>query len=137
MSKLEELLQGVDVEWKAIDDIIKVITAPCKVKKEIYKPIGKTPIIDQGKEYIAGYTDENFETVIADEYILFGDHSEHIKYVNFSFIQGADGLKILKIKNDFHKYIYKFRCSHLHFLSHDHKTIFAIFVYQRAVIHHF
>lgn len=106
MSKLEELLQGVDVEWKAINDIIKVITAPCKVKKEIYKPIGKTPIIDQGKEYIAGYTDENFETVIADEYILFGDHSEHIKYVNFSFIQGADGLKILKIKKDFPKYIY-------------------------------
>ncbi|MGV1001146.1 restriction endonuclease subunit S [Empedobacter falsenii] len=106
MSKLDELLQGVDVEWKAINDIIKVITAPCKVKKEIYKPIGKTPIIDQGKEYIAGYTDENFETVIADEYILFGDHSEHIKYVNFSFIQGADGLKILKIKKDFPKYIY-------------------------------
>ncbi|MDE3972806.1 restriction endonuclease subunit S, partial [Glaesserella parasuis] len=39
--------------------------------------------------------------------IIFGDHSEHIKYVNFSFIQGADGLKILKPKNNGNaKYIY-------------------------------
>ena len=27
--------------------------------------------------------------------MCFGDHSEHIKYINFSFVQGADGLKIM------------------------------------------
>ena len=42
-----------------------------------------------------------------DEYILFGDHSEIIKYVNFEFIQGADGLKILRTKNQLNtKYVY-------------------------------
>ena len=37
---------------------------------------------------------------------MFGDHSEHIKYADFAFIQGADGLKILKPKEDNAKYVY-------------------------------
>ena len=62
----------------------------------MYCSTGSTPIIDQGEKFIAGYTDENFEAIPSNEYIIFGDHSEHIKYVNFSFIQGADGLKNFK-----------------------------------------
>lgn len=98
--------EGVEVEWKKLDDLVKTITSPAKVKKEAYREEGKIPIVDQGKDYIAGYTDEDVKPVNADQYIIFGDHSEHIKYVDFSFIQGADGLKILKPKSDYAKYIY-------------------------------
>ena len=42
----------------------------------------------------------------SNEYVIFGDHSEHIKYVDFSFIQGADGLKILKSKVDNTRFLY-------------------------------
>lgn len=38
--------------------------------------------------------------------MVFGDHSEHIKYVDFAFVQGADGLKILKPEGSHPKYIY-------------------------------
>ena len=72
----------------------------------MYRETGKIPIIDQGIEFIAGYTDENLEPVKADRYIVFGDHSEHIKYIDFAFIQGADGLKILKTISDNSKYVY-------------------------------
>ena len=103
---LEKLLDGAEVEWQPLSKIVTTITAPVKLKREMYCSTGSTPIIDQGEKFIAGYTDENFETIPSNEYIIFGDHSEHIKYINFSFIQGADGLKILKPKKDNAKYIY-------------------------------
>jgi len=104
---VKKLLDGREVRWEKLGDVVNTITAPSKIKRKDYKKIGKIPIIDQGIDFIAGYTDENLETIKKDDYILFGDHSEHIKFVNFEFIQGADGLKILKPKNsDNAKYIY-------------------------------
>ena len=109
MSKLDELIKELcpnGVEYKELGEVCITVTSPVKLKKTDYKIQGKIPIIDQGEEYIAGYTDLN-EYLSKDEYILFGDHSEIIKYVNFEFIQGADGLKILKTKNQIKtKYIY-------------------------------
>ena len=95
-----------EVEWKPLGAIVNNVTAPMKLKKEAYREIGATPIIDQGFSFITGYTDEDVKVLPADEYIIFGDHSEHIKYVDFAFIQGADGLKILKPKLDSAKYVY-------------------------------
>ena len=106
MNYLEKLLESVEVEWKPLEEVISTITAPSKVKSNAYRTTGRTPIIDQGITFIAGYTDEDLPTVEANEYIIFGDHSEHIKYVDFSFIQGADGLKILKSKVDNSKFLY-------------------------------
>jgi type I restriction enzyme M protein len=103
---LQKLLDGVEVEWKALGKVVKTVTAPAKLKKEAYRLTGKVPIIDQGLEFITGYTDENVKAVTSDEYVIFGDHSEHIKYVDFAFIQGADGLKILRPISDNAKYIY-------------------------------
>ncbi|MEX5360007.1 hypothetical protein [Klebsiella pneumoniae] len=105
VSFMEKLLNGVEVEWKALGSVVQTLTAPAKLKGEAYRVTGKVPIIDQGIEFIAGYTDENIISVPADEYIIFGDHSEHIKYVDFSFIQGADGIKILRPISDNAKYM--------------------------------
>ena len=41
------------------------------------------------------------------EYVLFGDHTREIKYVDFAFAQGADGVKILQADTDIlPKYLY-------------------------------
>lgn len=79
-----------------------------KIPKEIYLREGKYPIIDQGQEYISGYTDESnglYEDVPA---IIFGDHTRIIKYVDAPFFLGADGVKLLKAKNPNanYKYLY-------------------------------
>ena len=95
-----------DLQWKTLGEVVETITAPTKLKRGEYQQIGKIPIIDQGMDFIAGYTDKDCKTLKADTYVLFGDHSENIKYVDFSFIQGADGLKILRPKKDNAKYIY-------------------------------
>ncbi len=106
LSYIEKLLDGAEVAWLPLGDVVNTVTAPAKLKKEAYREIGAIPIIDQGVSFIAGYTDENIKALPSDEYVIFGDHSEHIKYVDFAFIQGADGLKILKPKSDSARYIY-------------------------------
>ena len=109
MSKLEQLIKELcpdGVEWKTLGEVCETVTAPSKVKKESYSNFGRLAIIDQGIEFIAGYTNENFNAIEEGEYVIFGDHSEHIKYVDFSFIQGADGLKILKSRTNNPKYVY-------------------------------
>ena len=97
---------NVNTKWKTLGEICDIIKAHTKLKTIDYKTIGKTPIIDQGAHYIAGYTDKDIPIIPQGEYILFGDHTECIKYVNFEFVQGADGLKILQTPKDLAKYIY-------------------------------
>ncbi|SJZ55884.1 restriction modification system DNA specificity domain protein [Vibrio cincinnatiensis] len=105
-SFIDKLLGGVEVEWRALREVVKTLTAPAKLKRESYRETGKTPIIDQGEKFITGYTDEDVKALPLGEYVIFGDHSEYIKYVDFSFVQGADGLKILKSISDNPKYVY-------------------------------
>lgn len=103
---LNKLLDGVIVEWKALGTLVKTVTAPSKLKTQAYCTSGKLPIIDQGVGFIAGFTDEDISPVVAGNYVIFGDHSEHIKYVDFSFVQGADGIKILSPISSNAKYIF-------------------------------
>lgn len=82
-----------------------------KINKDLYQTIGKYKIIDQGKEFIGGYTDN--ENLIVNEslpVIIFGDHTRELKYIDFPFAIGADGVKVLKIiKNKaYPKYVYYF-----------------------------
>jgi hypothetical protein len=54
------------------------------------------PIIDQSKSFIAGYTDREDLVYKGNlPVIIFGDHTREFKYVDFPFVQGADGLKLL------------------------------------------
>lgn len=71
-------------------------TARKAVKQKDYLPEGKFPVIDQGEDFISGYSDD--ESLVLDftkPVIIFGDHTRRLKYVKFPFIPGADGTKIL------------------------------------------
>lgn len=62
---------------------------------------GKYPIVDQGAALIAGFT--NNEELVHNEglpVVIFGDHTRIFKYVDFPFVLGADGTKVLKPKED-------------------------------------
>lgn len=69
-----------------------------KIQSSAYLATGKYPVIDQGKAFISGYTDEPSVVVNAspsEPVIVFGDHTRELKYVDFPFAPGADGTKIL------------------------------------------
>ena len=79
------------------DDIFQDYTKySLKISKNLYLKSGLYPIIDQGKEEIAGYSDKNINIFDKIPVIIFGDHTRIFKYVDYPFFSGADGVKILK-----------------------------------------
>jgi type I restriction enzyme S subunit len=61
-----------------------------------YLDKGKYPIVSQGQELIVGYSDQDDLVVHLDKpVIIFGDHTREVKYIDFDFIAGADGIKVL------------------------------------------
>jgi len=83
-----------------VEEILLPVKYPEKVLKSNFESIGKYPIIDQSETFIAGYNSDNSKVVhIEKPVICFGDHTRAIKYVDFDFVLGADGVKIL-LPND-------------------------------------
>ncbi|MGG1073160.1 restriction endonuclease subunit S [Priestia megaterium] len=70
-----------------------------KIKKEHYLEEGKYPVIDQGKKPIGGYTNESLGLYEDTPYIIFGDHTRVLKYIDFPSFIGADGVKLLQNVN--------------------------------------
>ncbi len=67
-----------------------------KIKQQEYKPFGKYPVIDQSQNYIAGFCDDDEKAYRGPlPVIIFGDHTRIFKFVDFPFIVGADGVKVL------------------------------------------
>jgi type I restriction enzyme S subunit len=58
--------------------------------------VGRFPVVDQGQKFVAGYCDDESRVIDFDlPLIIFGDHTRCLKYVDFPFILGADGTKVL------------------------------------------
>lgn len=80
-------------------EIVKKVSIPAqsKTKQKEYLSSGTLPIIDQGKFLIGGYSnDVDNELECELPVIVFGDHTKCVKYINFPFVPGADGIKVLK-----------------------------------------
>ncbi|EAI7262138.1 restriction endonuclease subunit S [Campylobacter lari] len=76
-----------------------------------YLEKGCIPIIDQSKKFIIGYSN-NYEKVFKinncnNSCIIFGDHTRVLKFIDFDFIVGADGVKIL-LNKDIERFNTKF-----------------------------
>lgn len=97
-----------DWEEKSFDVICHTITPPLKLQSSQYSSSGKFPIVDQSQTLICGWTNDSSGLLRNTPYIIFGDHTCVLKYIDFPFIQGADGVKILgSNKKDNSKFIYQ------------------------------
>ncbi len=97
-----------DWEEKSFDVICHTITPPLKLQSSQYSSSGKFPIVDQSQTLICGWTNDSSGLLRNAPYIIFGDHTCVLKYIDFPFIQGADGVKILgSNKKDNSKFIYQ------------------------------
>lgn len=90
--------------------LVKKVSIPVekKTKQKEYLESGRLPIVDQGKELIGGYTDDVNNALDCNlPVIVFGDHTKAVKYINFPFGAGADGIKVLEPKEEIlPKYLY-------------------------------
>lgn len=85
---------------KFTDVFCDVTKNACKLPTSEYMEFGKNPIIDQGQNDIAGYTNKSHGLFNDVPAIIFGDHTRIIKYVEAPFFIGADGVKVLKAKDN-------------------------------------
>jgi type I restriction enzyme S subunit len=102
MSELIEYNNQVPYGWQIVNfnDIYSSVPLnKIKIKQKDYLIKGDYPIIDQGQGLIGGYFN-NIKYLINEEppFIVFGDHTKVKKFINFNFVAGADGIKVLKPK---------------------------------------
>ena len=62
---------------------------------------GMFPVISQSKSYSIGFSNETEKVYHHDRpVIIFGDHTTEVKFVEFDFVVGADGVKIFEPNGD-------------------------------------
>ena len=104
-------------DWKELQfsECVNKISIKHKIKQKHYLKNGKYPIIDQGQNFISGYSNDELTINIKKPVIVFGDHTRCFKFVDFDFIAGADGIKILEPKEFFNEKLFYYFCLILDF----------------------
>lgn len=125
-----------------VGDSIKTLSPPKKLQSNDYKRSGKYPIIDQSQGFICGYSDDNSAVINKNskELIVFGDHTCVLKFIDFPFIQGADGIKIFEPKDAAEvdvRYLYQYLVSS-QIESKEYKRHFSelkekLFLYPKTI----
>jgi len=85
--------------WTKYDVLFSDISkSEKKIEEKNYLENGKIAIVSQGKDKIVGYSDILKIEPYKEELplIIFGDHTLNVKYIDFPFYIGADGVKVLK-----------------------------------------
>lgn len=81
-----------------VEDACDNVSVQEKTKTDKYLKSGNLAVVDQGASLIGGYINENKSVKTDLPVIVFGDHTRAIKYIDFPFAAGADGIKVLKPK---------------------------------------
>jgi len=109
---------GIRGEWGS-RDFVEALSGQKPPRREKlqardYRSTGKFPVIDQGQNEIAGWT--NDESLIITEgfpYVVFGDHTRAFKYVDEPFALGADGTQLLKPSAEYCPRFFYYACLQL------------------------
>ena len=96
-----------------------------KVLARDYKSSGSYPIIDQGQNLIAGWTDDDSVLISTDlPIVIFGDHTRVFKYIDFPFVRGADGTQLLKPKAGIEPLFFYYACRAINLPSRGYNRHF-------------
>lgn len=110
------------------DCLVPVPTAGRKkVQTRDYKPAGRFPVIDQGQEQIAGWTDDESAVINSPlPLIVFGDHTRAFKFVDRPFARGADGTQLLRPKAGIDPLFFFYACRAIDLNARGYNRHFTI-----------
>jgi type I restriction enzyme S subunit len=98
--------------WKTVQltKCIERTAIPVKIPRKQFQESGQFPIVSQERELVNGYwSDESAVIRVDSPLVVFGDHTQVLKYIDFDFVVGADGTKLLRPKSFLNaKYFYYF-----------------------------
>lgn len=79
------------------DAVCESKTPRVKLKRQDYLEEGRYPVVSQEADLISGYWDDPAALMgVEGPVVVFGDHTCCLKYVDFDFVVGADGTKVLQ-----------------------------------------
>lgn len=86
-----------DWEYKKFEECISKVPKTPKIQSSAYNQGSKYPIISQEENaLISGFCDdESLLFHIERPVVIFGDHTRALKYIDFDFAIGADGVKVI------------------------------------------
>jgi type I restriction enzyme S subunit len=95
-------------EYIPFENCLEKTKIKFKLPKKDYKESGKYPVVSQEESLISGYHDNiSYIFKVTKPIVVFGDHTLALKYIDFDFIVGADGVKILQPVEEINtKYFY-------------------------------
>ncbi|MGB5778286.1 MAG: restriction endonuclease subunit S [Allopontixanthobacter sediminis] len=95
----KQLLEAGQWPTQPLADCIQKVAIPAKVPRKQFLEKGDLPIISQEAAFINGFWNDKADAVsVPEPVIVFGDHTQVLKLIDFDFVVGADGVKILKPK---------------------------------------
>lgn len=104
------------VDWSEVpfEQCLDRFSVPAKIPKKQFASDGPFPIISQEADFINGYWEDiNDVCRIEKPVVIYGDHTQVVKYVDFDFVVGADGVKVLQPKDFIDpKFFYYFVMAH-------------------------
>ncbi|MDP2828922.1 MAG: restriction endonuclease subunit S [Sulfuricellaceae bacterium] len=84
---------------KPFEDCIEKVTYTTKIQRKDFLVVGAFPVVSQEDAFINGYWDGADDVFRAETpLVIFGDHTKVLKYIDFDFVLGADGVKLLPPK---------------------------------------
>lgn len=84
-------------QTKSFEDCIESVKYTRKIQRKDFLDDGQFSIISQEAEFTNGYWDDEADVFkVSTPVVIFGDHTQVLKYVDFDFVLGADGVKILQ-----------------------------------------
>ncbi len=87
-------------ERRPFEDCIERVTYTNRIQRRDFLENGAFPIVSQEEGLVNGYWNNSADLFrVQGPVVLFGDHTRALKYVDFDFVLGADGVKILKPKS--------------------------------------
>lgn len=98
-----KVMDGVPEGWKieTVGSLLRKIPRTKQILTSDYQVSGNIPIVDQSRDFIAGYTNDTDACVKPqDAIIVFGDHTRILKYITFPFAKGADGTQLIVSNSD-------------------------------------
>ena len=86
--------------WCRLEYSCSVIsTKNIQIKESEILKKGVIPVVTQSANFIEGFSNKTEKILkVIKPLVIFGDHTLNVKYVNFDFVVGADGVKILESK---------------------------------------
>ena len=100
LKKTDEYEFEIPNSWKSAHLEAITIVMPSKqyqILESEVKQSGKYSVISQSKAYSIGFTDDESKIYHHEKpVVVFGDHTTEVKYIDFDFVIGADGVKIFE-----------------------------------------